>query len=289
MSDLVPRASGDDGDGEHGVRAFVASGGRVVGGIAGAAVGLIGGPPGALAGGAVGVALGDLLAKAGVEFYNRVLAPRQGVRAAGALAVATVEINRRLQAGEVPRQDFIETPDENSDAAEILEGTLLTAANSYEQRKVPYIGKFYANLAFDEGVTPAYASLLLKLLDRLTYGQLRVIATLGKQAYHEALFQLAAERQTGTFLSSADVIAEFDELSTMGLVGVAQEDGTAVPPLATFGRGVWGEVGLFRARLTASGVLVHDLLGLSDMPDEERDAVVRALRGEPEPVVQTEW
>jgi len=285
MNHLAPRASTDQGDGSNGVRAFVASGGRVVGGIAGAAVGLIGGPPGALAGGAVGVALGDLLAKAGVEFYNRVLAPRQGVRAAGALAVATVEINRRLQAGEVPRQDFIETSGENSDAAEILEGTLLTAANSYEQRKIPYIGKFYANLAFDGGVTPTYATLLLKLLDRLTYGQLRVIATLGKQAYLEALLQVATERQHGAFRSRADVIAEFDELSTNGLLGVAGQDGSAVPPLATFGRGAWNEVGLFKARLTATGVLVHDLLGLSDMPDEERDTVVRALRGEPDPVV----
>jgi hypothetical protein len=280
MSDLVPRTTTEQGDGA-GVRAFVASGGRVVGGIAGAAVGLIGGPPGALAGGAVGVALGDLLAKAGVEFYNRVLAPRQGVRAAGALAVATVEIDRRLQAGEVPRQDFTETSDEDSDAAEILEGTLLTAANSYEQRKVPYIGKFYANLAFDGDVTPSYANLLLKLLDRLTYGQLRVMATLGKQEYLEVLLQVAAQRQEGAFRSRADVIAELDELSTMGLVGVAQQDGSAVPPLATWGGGSWNDVELFRARLTASGALVHHLLGLSDMPDEERDPVVRALRGEP--------
>jgi hypothetical protein len=285
MSNLVPRASTDQGDGSDGVRAFVASGGRVVGGIAGAAVGLIGGPPGALAGGAVGVALGDLLAKAGVEFYNRVLAPRQGARAAGALAVATVEINRRLQAGEVPRQDFVAS-DENSNAAEILEGTLLTAANSYEQRKVPYIGKFYANLAFDGGVTPSYAALLLKLLDRLTYGQLRVVATLGKQTYLDTLLRVATERQEGAFRSRADVIADFDELSTNGLLGVAGQDGTAIPPLATFGRGAWNEAGLFHARLTATGVLVHDLLGLSDMPDEERDAVVRALRGEPDPVVQ---
>jgi hypothetical protein len=280
MSDLLPRTGTDEGDGSHGARTFVASGGRVVGGIAGAAMGLIGGPLGALAGGAAGVALGEVLATAGVEFYNRVLAPRQGARAAGALAVATVEINRRLGAGEVPRQDFSEASGEDSDAAEILEGALLTAANSYEARKVPYIGKFYANLAFDADITPSYAGLLLKLLDRLTYGQLRVIATLGKPAYLNALPQLAVERQEGAFRSGADVIAEFDELSTMGLVGVAQEDGSAVPPLATWGRGTWNEIGLFKARLTASGTRVHNLLGLSDMADDERDAVLRALRGE---------
>lgn len=253
----------------------------MVGGAAGAAVGLIGGPLGVVAGGAAGVAIGDVLANAGIEFYNRVLAPRQSVRAAGALAIATVEINRRLEEGDTPRQDFADATDEDSDAAEILEGTLLTAANSYEQRKVPYIGKFYANLAFEATVTPSHANLLLKLLDRLTYGQLRVIATLADEKYLDALIQIGAERDEGSFRSRPDVIAEMDELSAMGLLGVSQQDGSVVPPASVIEGGSWDRMGLFRARLTTTGTLVHDLLGRADMPDEERHAVVGALRGQP--------
>ncbi len=234
----------------------------------------------ALAGGAAGAGLGEILASAGVEFYDRLLAPRQSVRAAGALAVATVEIDHRLREGQVPREDFTEAATEDSDAAEILEGTLITAANSYEQRKVPYIGKFYANLAFDAAISPSYANLLLKLLDRLTYGQLRVMATLGDSRYLHELIQVGAERNEGAFRSDLDVIAELDELATMALVGVAQPDGSVVPPTSVVEGGSWGRMDLFLARLTATGQLVHDLLGVTDMSDGERDSVVEGLRGE---------
>lgn len=281
MTDIVPDGGSEDPEERaDNLRSFLAGGGKVVGGVAGAAIGLLGGPGAALAGGAVGAALGEVLASAGIEFYDRVLAPRQSVRAAGALAEAAVEIERRLQQGEHPRPDFADGGADDSEAAEILEGALLTAANSYEQRKVPFIGKFYANLAFDASVSPAFANLLLKLLDRLTYGQMRVLATLGNEDYLESLIQVGAERNEGAFRSSEGVIAELDELSTMGLVGVGQTDGRVVPPAAVIEGGSWAHMDLYRARLTTVGQRVHDLLALARMSDDERDGVVQALRGE---------
>lgn len=261
------------------VKAFIEGGGQVVGGVAGAAVGLLGGPVAALAGGGAGAAVGTVLARAGVEFYDRHLARRQSERAAGALAVATVEINERLADGEVPRDDFVQDTSDESDAAEVLEGTLLTAANSFEQRKVPYIGKFYANLSFSPEVSASFANLLLKLLDRLTYGQLRVLATLGNEEHLENLIQVGAERNEGAFRSAPEVIAELDELSTMGLVGVHQASGQVLPPTAVMDGGSWAGMDLYRARMTPLGKTIHDLLGLADMPDLERDAVVALLRG----------
>jgi hypothetical protein len=279
MSDLEQPENSDNDPREGRGGEFIASGGRIVGGTAGAAVGRIGGPIAALAGGAAGVAVGDVLANAAVEFYDRHLARRQSVRAAGALAVATVEIQERLEAGDAPRGDFLDDTSDESDASEILEGTLLAAANSYEQRKIRYLGKFYANLSFSPSVTPSYANLLLKLIDRLTYGQLRVMAMLGRQDYLNRLIQVGAERQEGQFRSAPDVIAEMDELSTMGMMGVKQQDDSVVAPTSTMGSGSWAHIDLFRARLTPTGQLLHDLLGLSDMADGERDAVIAGLQG----------
>lgn len=253
------------------VRAFVASGGRVVGGTAGAAVGLIGGPVAALAGGAAGAALGDVLANAGVEFCDRVLGHQQAGRAAGALAVAVVEIDRRLAAGDAPRRDFINDDDDSSDAAEVLEGTLLAAANAYEQRKIEYIGTFYANLAFEPHVSPQLANLLLQLLGRLTYGELRLMAVLGDETYRAALGE-------GRFRSDDEVVAEILELCTMGLAGIGQDDGTVVSPAATYGGGSWQHGDLSSARLTAMGQRMHSLLGLAGMPSDDRAAVTRGLR-----------
>jgi len=221
-----------------------------------------------------------VLASAGVEFFDRHLAQRQGTRAAAAFAVATVEIDRRLAQGEMPRTDFTSYPTEDSDAAEVLEGTLLTAANSYEQRKVPYVGKFFANLAFDASVSPSLANLVLKLLDRLTYGQLRVLATLHDQAYLDRLVLVSAERSEGVFQSCDDVIAEMDELTSMGLMGVGQADGQVYPLTAVIEGSSWGRMELWRARLSPLGARIHDLLGLEEMPNAERDAVVASLREE---------
>jgi hypothetical protein len=280
VSELVTQS---DDERSQRVRSFIASGGRVAGGATGAAIGLIGGPVLAIAGGAAGQAIGDTLAAGAVDFYDRVLSRRQGARAADALALATVAINRRLAAGDTPRQDFVDGADDSSEAPEVLEGTLLAAANAYEQRKVEYIGRFYANLAFDPTVSPSFANLLLQLLDRLTYGQLRVMSVLGDEKYLDLILRVGSEREKGFFRSNDDVVAEMDELSTMGLVGYVQADGKILPPTAVWGGdGIssWARAKLYQARLTAMGQRVHDLLGLADMPDDERDAVVRGLRGE---------
>jgi hypothetical protein len=66
----------------------------------------------------------------------------------------------------------------------------------------------------------------------------------------------------------------------MGLVGVNQTNGLVVPPTSTIGAGSWASIDLDRARLTDTGTLLYRLLGLVDMADDERDAVLRSLRGE---------
>src|SRR3954470_22997587 len=91
--------------------------------------------------------------------------------------------SERLAAGDELRDDnlFDPGPDGRPDAEEVLEGTLLTAANAYEERKVPLIGRLWANLAFDATVSARHANYLLRLTDRLTYGQLVALAF-----FHEA-------------------------------------------------------------------------------------------------------
>jgi hypothetical protein len=48
-----------------------------------------------------------------------------------------VHVQQRLEAGDEPRDDgfFNRGPDGRADADEILEGTLLTAANAYESAR----------------------------------------------------------------------------------------------------------------------------------------------------------
>lgn len=270
-----------DQDRHERVEKFVRRGAQVVGGTAGAAIGLIGTPVAALAGGAAGAALGEMLADAGIELYQRILGPRQAARAAGALAVATVRIDERLREGYEPRPEFVDPENPgHQDAQEILEGTLLTAANAHEQRKVEFLGNFYANLAFTPEVSPGYANLLLKLADRLTFGQLQVIAVLGNPELENELIQLGAERNEGAFRSAPAVVAEMDELGAAGILGVRQQDMSVVRPSNVLGSGSFDSIDLHRARLTDLGRTLHSLLGLSEMPEADQHAVLRALRGQ---------
>lgn len=263
---------------------FIRRGARVVGGTAGAAIGLIGTPAAALAGGAAGAALGDVLASAGIELYQRLLGPRQAARAAGALAVAIVRIQERLESGEQPRSDFVDESGRQSvDAEEILEGALLTAANSHEQRKVPYLGNFYANLAFAPKISPGYANLLLKLADRLTYGQMAAIALVGSPQHRDALSRAGAERTEGAFHSSPFVVAQLDELGVSGLVGVQQQDESVARPSDVFGGGSFAQIHLSSIALTQTGQALYDLLGLAEVPGDHQLSVMAELRGEDPP------
>ena len=70
---------------------------------------------------------------------------------AGALAVALGRIEERREAGEQPRQDGLFDP--GSDPRGLLEGTLRSAARSYDEKKVPFIGAFYgASSVFEEDI-----------------------------------------------------------------------------------------------------------------------------------------
>jgi hypothetical protein len=164
------------------LRNLLESGGQVVGNVAGAALSAFAGP---LLGAGAGVAMGEALARVGTEVYDRLLAPRQRARVGGALGAAAARIGERLDAGDVPRADgfFDAGLDDRPQAEEVLEGALMTAANAWEERKVVPLGRLYANLAFDDSISPRWANYLLRVADSLTYTQLVLLAVLAKKVF----------------------------------------------------------------------------------------------------------
>lgn len=262
------------------LRAFMTTGGKVVGGIAGAAVGLVGGP--FVAAGA-SAALSDVFERVGLELYERLLAPRQGARAAGALDVALVRIEERLREGEEPRDDgfFDADADGRVDAEEALEGTLLTAANSYEERKVPLLGRLFANVAFDASIRPAHANFLLRLADRLTYRQLVILAFFARTQtggdYEAALLEWSPGEHG---LPSPALSAEMRDLGDMRLLGGRQDDGSVTATWDTVRGGAWKPSTLVLVALMPVAETLHRLMELDRIPSEELDAVLAELRGD---------
>jgi hypothetical protein len=265
------------------LREFMESGGQVVGQAAGAALSIVAGP---VVGTGAGAALGEVFARVGLEIHERLLARRQGARAAGALDVAFVRVDERLNAGDDLRDDgfFNPGPDGRVDAEEVLEGTLLTAANAYEERKVALIGKLYANLAFEPTVSPALANFLLRLADRLTYHQLTVLAFFAYAQSGEgemALVRLTAEQSETGRLPSQGLIAELNDLSEVTRVlGLRQDDGTVIAPQDAWGDGGWLMRHFVQVALTPVGDTLHRLMELDKLPPADLDSVLAELSGQ---------
>jgi hypothetical protein len=268
----------DGGKAEDRARRLVDYGSRVAGGVAAGAVALIGGPPGLVGAPAVGVAVSEVFREVGAEIQQRVMSARQQARVGEAYMVIGDEINARLKAGEVLREDGFFKPEspEESDAGELLEGTLLQAANSYEERKVPYLANFYAALPFREDVSTGRAAFFLRLIERLTYGQIVMLALFGGREEQQLIYRLPK------LLASDEPndpmrLYELDDLASMGLVGYRAKGGDVVPFSATLGGGNSAAIKVSKVFPSEQGLLLYELMGLSAVPQSEQDDVLAAV------------
>ena len=145
---------------------------QALGATIGSAVGMIAAPEMTWVGAGAGAILGTSLLRAG-RGLRRFMSRRGELRAVTALGVATEVIQARLSNGEVPRSDgFFESTSGGRPAGEELAEAMLRAAErSYEEKKVPYIGRLYAHLCFDRTISQSEANHLLRLADALSYRQ----------------------------------------------------------------------------------------------------------------------
>ena len=139
-------------------------------------LGLIG-PEGAAIGGMVGKGVEIWLSNVGQEISERHLGTREKVRVGAAFAIATAEIQRRLENGESRRNDgfFDEKQSGRSDAEEVAEHVLLKAQREPEEKKIQYMGYLLSNIAFNSEISVHMAHQLTKIAEQLTYRQLCIL------------------------------------------------------------------------------------------------------------------
>ena len=150
--------------------------GETVGSAVGAGIGTaIGGPLGGIAGAAAGSVLGNAFKFVADDIRERVLSKKEKTRIEKVLSLAYDKVSLNIADGKIVRDDY----QGNSEAEEILEGTILNAQQEYEERKIPYIANLYANLAFDDSVPSSTINSLLKLTSSITFRQLQIISVIG--------------------------------------------------------------------------------------------------------------
>jgi hypothetical protein len=162
------------------LREIIEAGSDVAGNAVGAAMGFIaGGPPGTVIGGA---AAGPVVTRGmrwvATELRSRLTGQREVERVGATLAYSIEAIQELLEAGVSVRNDgFFEDEGERSAANEIAEGVVLAAQRSYEEKKLKYLGRLHAAIAFDSRTSRYQANHLLKLFDSLSYQQLAILQT----------------------------------------------------------------------------------------------------------------
>jgi hypothetical protein len=210
------------------------------------------------------------------------LSSNEEVRIGTALYVALERFKEREQDGDEPRADGMFEP--GADPRGALEGVLLAAARSYDEKKVPFIGAFYASFVFDEEVSIEEAHFMLTLLDRLTYQQFCALAYFSDPKNKPELERIQQEAEEDGSRASPALLSELFELANLGLLGAWQGDPEEVlsfgETFATFGGGIPVLAkNASRLALTSLGETLVRLAELQKIPDTDMQLVAVGLRG----------
>ena len=169
-------------DQESAVRRLIRGGAGIAGGTVGGALGFFAGDLGSAAAlGTASATVSELLETLGEETSKRLLGDREKQRIGGLLAIATNNIRDRLESGESVRSDgFFERNEFGcSDADSIAENIILKAQREPEEKKIVYMGYFFANVAFNADISAGLAHQIIKSCERMTYRQFCLLKIFG--------------------------------------------------------------------------------------------------------------
>lgn len=234
--------------------------GALPGSITAALIGAAGGPVTAVLGALTGTVLGEV----GADVISRVLSPRQERRVGTVLLAASAAFTEQEQLhGRTVRDDgFFE--DDTAPGAEFVEGVLLSAKDSFEERKAPYLGNLIASVAFDTGVDAGTANYALRLAEGLSWTEFLV---LGVFADPERYPMPENQIPDGTAWASWTQLMALKRLLDPPASMLTYAEKTLDYGLPSY------DLNLSVVSLTTSGFLLTSLMKLDTIPDTERRPV----------------
>ncbi len=213
----------------------------------------------------VGSAVGAVIEWAAVEASSKMLSDRQQERSATALVLAGVAIDRKLGLGYEPRSDdfFLGEPGRQSIAQELLEGVVLAAQDSFEERKLPYLASMFVNFIFRGDVGRVEANYLISVASALTYTQLCILAVAASgEGFPERSRQLGTppNPSAAAFAMRLELLRLLEaHLIYTNYKGGGRDLDTYVPS-------------------AGAGLLLYELMELQAIPEIDRIPVIERLR-----------
>ncbi|WP_311272115.1 MULTISPECIES: hypothetical protein [unclassified Rhizobium] len=263
--------AGDKEENSKRLRSLIQQGAKVAGGAVGAALGFFAaGPAGAAALGAAGTMASEALAHIGEDVSQRMLGPRERVRVGGVIALTAQGIQDRLRAGKQTRSDgfFDEREDGRSNADEIAESIITKAQRESEEKKLPYMSKMLANIAFETWVTLPMAQQLAKTAEVLTFRQFCILRSTVVIIQNRHLVRQSSYRTQTNFPSPLlDTLYEIHDLVQRGLITI---DGVAALGLT--------DIEPSKLKPQGLGVYLYNLMELDDMPHADVRPILEVLK-----------
>lgn len=232
----------------------------------------MGGLTGTMSGALAGSIVTQILKNLRDEFVSRHLSRKENSRVNAVIDQAQIFITQKLENGQSVREDdFFKSDGDNiSSAEELLEATLVSAQREYEERKLPYLAKLYANIVFDSSISRPIANYLIKLSSEISYRQIIIIQMIGYAQKIADSLEIRENRTSGIVegLENVAIATEIYDLYRKGIIFSKQIilDVVAVNPI--------------NLELGGYGALIYNLMELDQFSEgNESIAVMEFLAG----------
>jgi hypothetical protein len=252
-------------------------GADMAGALIGGVVGLVGGPVGAMGGAALGVAVQH----AANAVMGR-LGERQERRVEAVIYLMDQDVRRRKQRGEEPRHDgfFDERGALRPEAGDLLEAILRQAAQTHEERKLPFLARLYSAVEYDPTISASDALYLVRVAGELTYRQFVALSVYANHDEHlRALANAHVYHETGRAEPDEGILLELSNLVDLRLLGVSS-NGVVGPlnnvfaGLMTRAKTSYGQLGLL-----PGGERLARMTGADEIDTAERQKWLEELTG----------
>lgn len=231
-------------------------------GVGAAVAGAGGGPLAVLTGAAAA------LLPIATDYTARQLSKAQRGRVDRVIVLAAEELKRVVaEEGCRLRSDgfFDEQPDGRHFGREAAEGVLTVARDSYQERRLPFIGHLLVLIALHEYITPEFAHRLIRLSDELSWTQFVLLAAIERRELIQPpdLRIGHSERSWASWSISNEL---YDLCWERNLVGAPRLESDGIP---------YPNMQLRDQELTTGGVAVFGHLGLEDVGSLDIERVWR--------------
>lgn len=211
-----------------------------------------------------------LIAGALGDFLARKLSRAERRRVDFVAAEASRRIGDALDSGAKLRADGFFDADEDgrTRAEEIAEAVLMAAQRSYEEKKLPHIGRMLAAAAFAENVDSSTLHWALGQARELTWTQYVLLGIIGSKN---------RRLPAGKLGSPAPSWVSWGVHQQLLNLGYGQRDLVGGVTISAVHSLPAPEMEMAKLKLGWGGTLLHDLLGLDDISDPEVAGVLAAF------------